>query len=447
LSGAGSLQSVSDNPPESLPVSAAFLAYEITSGALFAGIFAPYALLKMIGSPAFRAGIRQRLSLRSGLDAAEIHPGSIWIQAVSLGEVRSVAPLVGRINAGGERPVFLTSTTETGFRAAERLAGTMMATAYFPLDFGPIVRRVLARVKPRAIVLFETEIWPNFMRAADSLKIPVSIVNGRISEKSFRYYRLVPKIFRHALSRISYAGMQSQRDAERIIALGARPEVVEVCGNVKFDATPSMPSRKDLEGLRNELMIEEESPIIVAGSTHDGEETAVLNIYRKILAKTPRARLVLAPRHPERFDGVEAMIQSAGFQAQRRSRPSAGGAPDSVILLDTIGELARVYALASVSFVGGSLVKVGGHNIIEPAAMGKPVIFGPFMHHFEDVKEAFLSESAAVCVDDEQKLYSATLKLLENPVEARAIGEAAKRVVDANRGATDRYFDGLKSFF
>lgn len=439
---------VSENPPQSVTTSAAFLAYQITSAALFAGLFAPYALLKMIGTPAFRAGIGQRLSLRSGMDAAKILPESIWIQAVSLGEVKSVAPLVRKISAGDARPVFLTSTTATGFAAAERLSGTNVATAYFPLDFSPVVKRVLARVRPRAIVLFETEIWPNLIRAASSQQIPVAIINGRISEKSFRYYRVVPRIFSHVLSRINFAGMQSRKDAERIIALGARPEAVDVCGNVKFDAAPSMPPQEDIERLRAELDLEEDAPIIVAGSTHEGEEAAVLDAYRKILTKLPRARLVLAPRHPERFDGAEAAVRSAGFRVRRRSSPGTGGASGSrpVVLLDTIGELARVYALASVSFVGGSLAKIGGHNIIEPASMGKPVVFGPFMHHFEDVKEAFLSEDAAICVGGRDELHRTMLRLLESPSEARALGEAAKRVVAANRGAIDRYFDALKKF-
>jgi 3-deoxy-D-manno-octulosonic-acid transferase len=424
------------------------VAYEIISAALFTGLFAPYALLKMIGAPAFRMGIRQRLSLPSGMDAAEITPESVWIQAVSLGEVKSVAPLVHKISVDGATPVFLTSTTETGFRAAEQLSGKNVATAYFPLDFSPIVNRVLSRVRPRAIVLFETEIWPNLIRAASSLQIPISIVNGRISEKSRRYYAMLPWIFKHVLSKISFAGMQSQKDAERIIALGARPEAVDICGNVKFDSAPSTPPREDIERLRAALALEEDAPIIVAGSTHEGEETAVLNAYRKILAKFPRARLVLAPRHPERFDDAEAAIRRAGLSALRRSNPGAVGPSDlkPVALLDTIGELAYIYSLASVSFVGGSLAKIGGHNIIEPASMGKPVVFGPFMHHFEDVKEAFLSEGAAICVGDEDELHRVMQRLLEQPEEARALGEAAKRVVATNRGATDRYFEALKKY-
>ncbi len=425
------------------------MAYEIASAALFAGLFAPYALFRMLGTPAYRAGIRQRLSLWSGKDSAKILPGSIWIQAVSLGEVKSVSPLVRRIRDDAERPVFLTSTTATGFQAAERLSGPMTATAYFPLDFSPIVNRVIARLRPRAVVLFETELWPNLIRAASSLQIPLCIVNGRISEKSFRRYRLVPTIFRYALSRISFAGMQSQRDAERIIALGARPETVEVCGNVKFDSAPEPLSEGDIEGLRGELMIDKDAPVIVAGSTHEGEEAAVLNVYSEIKTKFPRARLVIAPRHPERFDGVETTIRRAGLRVLRRSNPGADADSDSdpVILLDTIGELARVYALASVAFVGGSIARTGGHNIIEPASMGKPVIFGPFMHHFEDIKDAFLAGDAAIRVAGERELLPAMLRLLENPNEARTVGEAAGRLVEINRGATERYFEALKKFF
>ena len=444
----GKVAIVTDNLPESISTSAAFLAYEIALAVGFIALVTPYALLRMIRTPAFRAGIGERLSLRQGTETTRIGADPIWIQAVSLGEVKSVVPLVHRINACTERPVLLTTTTETGFRVANEILGANNAIAYFPIDFTPIVRRRLARVRPRAIVLFETEIWPNFIRTANSLRIPVSIVNGRISEKSFRYYRLIPGIFRNVFSRIDFAGMQSSRDADKALALGARSEVVRVCGNMKFDAAPASPTSRDIEDLRLELVLEKDAPLIVAGSTHEGEEISVVNAYKTVLSTVPHARLLIAPRHPERFDDVESLVRKAGLKVWRRSRPDGRPEPGSnpVILLDTIGELARVYGLASVSFVGGSLAKVGGHNIIEPAALGKPVLFGPHMHHFEDIKEAFLSENAAICVNDEKELLLAVLKLLEKPPEAKAAGEAARRVVEENRGATDRYFEAVKKY-
>ncbi len=421
----------------------------MTLAAGFIVLFTPYALLKMTRNPRFRAGVGQRLSLRAGNHETEIGADPIWIQAVSLGEVKSVAPLVRKINAGGVRPVFLTTTTETGYRVANELLGIGNAIAYFPLDFSPIVRRVLARVKPKTIVLFETEIWPNLIRAASSLHIPISIVNGRISQRSFRFYRLIPGIFRNVFSRISFAGMQSPRDADRAVALGARPDAVKVCGNMKFDAAPEPPSTEEIERLRCELMLEKDSPLIVAGSTHEGEERALLEAYPKVLAKQPHARLLLAPRHPQRFDAVDELIREMGLEVRRRTRARDGVGTNSraVLLLDTVGELARVYALATVTFVGGSLARVGGHNIIEPASMGKPVLFGPHMHHLDDVKEAFLSENGAVRVNDARELLSVTLSLLENPSRARALGEAARSVVDAHRGATDRYLQALEKYF
>lgn len=443
------LRAFSNYSSESLYTSAAFVAYEVISAAAFTLLFTPYALFRMIGTPAFRAGLGQRLSLRTGMETAEIEPDPIWIQAVSLGEVKSVAPLVRKISEDAGQPVFLTSTTATGFYAAKKLLASQKANAYFPLDFSPIVKRMLSFVRPRAIVLFETEIWPNFIRTARSRGIPVSIVNGRISERSYRYYRAVPKIFKHVLSQISFAGMQSQMDAERVLALGARADAVQVCGNVKFDSAPPLPPTEKIEKLRAELQLGKDAAVIVAGSTHEGEEAVLLEAYKRILPKLGHARLVFAPRHPERFDAVESTIRSAGFPVLRKSKAETadGSDPNAVILLDTIGELAQVYALASVTFVGGSLAKVGGHNIIEPASIGKPVVFGPFMHHFEDVKEAFLSEKAAISVADEEQLYHTMLNLLENPQRARAMGEAAGRVVEANRGATDRYYQALRKFF
>ncbi|UCD58196.1 MAG: 3-deoxy-D-manno-octulosonic acid transferase, partial [Candidatus Hydrogenedentota bacterium] len=350
---------MTENPPESLSTLTAHLAYELAFAAGFIVFFAPYALFKMIRTPAFRAGIGQRLSLRSGPRTGETGSSPIWVHAVSLGEVKSVTPLVEKINAHSGHRIFLTSTTETGFRVANELLGMRNTIAYFPIDLTPIVKRVLARVRPRAIVLFETEVWPNFIRAARSMRIPVSIVNGRISEKSFRYYRLIPIIFGSAFSTISYAGMQSRRHAERAIALGARPEVVKICGNVKFDAAPSPPSPEEIRRLQMELGLEKDTPLIVAGSTHEGEEGAILEVYRKVLPKFPQVRLLLAPRHPERFDDVEALIRNAGLEVRKRSKAGSEAEPNSeaVILLDTVGELARVYALASVSFVGGSLAR------------------------------------------------------------------------------------------
>jgi len=435
--------------PRSPGLSAAFLAYEIVSAAAFTLLFTPYALFKMIGAPAYRVGIRQRLSLWSDRDKARAGANPVWIQAVSLGEVNSAEPLVRMVGGKGEIPVFLTSTTATGYDAAGRLQGPDGNYSYFPLDFSPIAQRVLSFVRPRVLVLFETEIWPNLIRAAHSRDIPVTIVNGRISEKSFRYYKMVPKIFNHVLSLIGYCGMQSEKDAERIVALGARPETIQVCGNVKFDSSPPPPSTRSVEEMRGELRLERDAPVIVAGSTHEGEESALLYVYRKILDGQGRARLVLAPRHPERFDGVEATIRAAGFGVWRKSRASeqADPGPETVILLDTMGELAKVYALASVSFVGGSLAKVGGHNIIEPASVGKPLVFGPHMHHFEDVKDAFIRENAAVCVEDEGQLLRTISGWLENPQKARAVGEAAKRVVESHRGATEKYYQALKEYF
>ncbi|RJP72077.1 MAG: 3-deoxy-D-manno-octulosonic acid transferase [Candidatus Abyssobacteria bacterium SURF_17] len=433
--------------PESLATSTIFFLYETALAVGFV-FFIPYALFRMVRTPAVRAGIGQRLSLRCGTQMPETGSRPIWIQAVSLGEVKSVTPLVRKINERSTCPVLLTTTTETGSRTARETLGDRNAIAYFPLDFSVIVKRTLNHVRPRAVVLFETEIWPNFIRAAHSLDIPITIVNGRISEKSFRSYRLIPGVFKNALSRVTFAGMQSAADAERALALGARPETVRVYGNIKFDSVPAVPSSERVERLREELMLEDGAPLIVAGSTHKGEEEAVLAAYRKVLSRFPRTRLLIAPRHPERFDGVESVIRAAGFDVRRRSGLRGKLMTDSapVILLDTIGELACVYALASLAFVGGSLVKVGGHNIIEPASLGRPVLFGPHMHHFEDVKQSFLSEGAAVKVNDEHELCAAIMKLIEEPSYCRRLGEAAKRVVEAHRGATERYFSAIERY-
>jgi len=432
---------VTDFSKDSPCTSASFAAYE---SALAAGLllFAPYALAKMLYTPSYRAGLAQRLALKVMRNSTRDASRPLLIQAVSLGEVKSVAPLARLIARDADCPIHVTTTTETGQRMARELFSSFAAVSYFPLDFRWITARVLSRAYPRAVVLFETEIWPNFIRTAHRMRIPLAIVNGRISERSFRFYRMAPRIFKSALSWITRAGMQSDLDAERALALGADPQAVAVCGNIKFDAAPEPPSPEQTEYMRTALMLPKDAPLIVGGSTHDGEEAALLKSFQRILQEHHNTRLLLAPRHPERFNEVESLIRSSGFNVIRRSRlsgaPQAPPAPGAVILLDTIGELAQVYALAAIAFVGGSLARVGGHNIIEPASLEKPVLFGPHMHHFKDIAQAFVSERAARCVSSDEDLGRQIKSLLEHPSEAQALGRAAKKVVEKHRGATGR---------
>ncbi len=433
---------------ESFFASAAFATYEIGFGAAVF-LFAPYALFKMISTPAYRAGLAQRFSFSIGHDSQCGGASPVLIQAVSLGEVKSVAPLLHLISERTSHCVHVTTTTQTGQRVARELLSPANSVSYFPLDFTWTTRRVLEQIRPRAIVLFETEIWPNFIRSASRKNIPVLIVNGRISERSFRYYRLFPWIFRRTLARINRIGMQTGADAERVVALGADPRVVQVCGNMKFDSVSEPPSGEQVEEIRQALSLPKEAILIVGGSTHEGEEAALLKAFQRLRARNPDIYLLLAPRHPERFDDVETLIRNEGFEVVRRSKhlgsrrsPCAG----AVFLLDTIGELVQVYPLASIAFVGGSLVDVGGHNIIEPASLGRPVLFGPHMQNFKNIKEHFLSEHAALCVNSAEELYRCMHMLLEQPEEAAALGEAARKVVERNRGATMRYFELLRDF-
>lgn len=444
----GKEHTVTDLQKDPLGTSAAFAVYELAfaAGAL---AFAPYALVKMLYTPAYRAGLSQRLSLKIVGRAENGAASPVWIQTVSVGEVKSAAPLVRALLQGADCAVRLSTTTFTGQRVARELFPDAVEVGYFPLDFRWVARRVLSRIQPQVVVLFETELWPNFIRTADASKIPVVIVNGRISEASFRYYRMLPWIFRATLSRVSHMGMQSAADAERIIALGANPDAVTVCGNMKFDAVGEAPSRERIEDIRRELLLPHGAPLIVGGSTHEGEEKALLKSLSRIQARRPEVRLLIAPRHPERFEEVERLIRDEGFDVLRRSKPSSPAAspgPKTVILLDTIGELAQVYALASIAFVGGSLADVGGHNIIEPASMGKPVVFGPHMQNFKDVKDAFLLRQAALCIGSEEELHEEVEALLGHHDRARQLGDAARKVVESNRGATLRYLQIVISF-
>ncbi|NUN53900.1 MAG: 3-deoxy-D-manno-octulosonic acid transferase, partial [Planctomycetaceae bacterium] len=366
-------------------------------------------LFKMLTSRRWRAGLRERLG---GVAPREGTRPCLWIHGVSVGEVLAARTLVARIRE--EMPgweIVLSTTTRTGNEVARRtFPGTRVF--YYPLDFSFSTERVLGRIRPDGVVLLELEIWPNFLLSTSRRGIPVFLVNGRITERSLRGYRVLQKFIPEPMDRIHLYCVQTPSYRDRFLAVGVPPERVFVTGTMKFDTVET----EGVEGLRGRfaaaLGFLPGDWVLVAGSTHDGEEEAVLAAYLAVLGRDPRARLVLAPRHPERVAAVEAAVRQAGLVPVRRTLlPDAAGDGGTVVILDTMGELGPLYAVADCVFVGGSLVPHGGQNMMEPAGKARPVLTGPHTWNFEEVVEVLAASGGLEVVADAGALRDAVLRL------------------------------------
>jgi 3-deoxy-D-manno-octulosonic-acid transferase len=417
-----------------------YLLYTSVSLVLFVAL-APYFAYQAVRYRKYVVSLRQRLGYLPVSFNVDGEP-SIWIHAVSVGEALTARALVGELRARypGLR-LFVSTTTVAGQQVAAREIKDADATFYFPLDFPFIVNRTLRLVKPQLFVMMETEIWPNLLSACRRNGVKTAVANGRISNRSYPRYRMVRALFRRVLDDVDRFCMQSEESAARLIDLGADPARVTVTGNLKFDSLRSAAAGPDRAMHRVErfFRVPDTRPVIIAGSTMRGEELMVLRAFERMRASEPRALLVIAPRHPERFDEVERLSRDEGFRTLRRSQLAIDEEPAAdVVVLDTIGELAHVYRLATVVFVGGSLVPTGGHNILEPAVHGRPIVFGPHMQNFTEIAGAFLEARAAVQVRDEWELESAFRDLLGDVPRRQALGRAAQGIVDASHGARER---------
>ena len=419
----------------------------------------PYWVVKGLRQGKYLSNLKERLGLEVPALPTE-GAGAMWIHAVSVGELLSSVSLAKRLKeAYPQRRLVISTTTATGQQLARERANFADAIFYFPLDWTFCVRRVLQAVRPSIVVVLETEIWPNFLREARRQEIPVLFVSGRISDRSFaRYQRYLGRFgfflrpfLGSALANASAFFMQSEKDAERIRALGAPPERVFVSGNLKYDM--ALPDATPLSRwLESQARARGRSPVVVAGSVVATEEPLALIAFGVVQGEFPRALLVLAPRKPERFEAAAEFIHESRRKFIRRSQlkiadsmegATAGGngsIPEdvNVILLDTIGELASLYRLADGAFVGGSLVPSGGHNILEPAAFGKIPVFGPSMENFAEIASRFVAAGAAIQVESPEDAGVAWIELLRDPERQRKMGETAKALVDSSRGATQR---------
>lgn len=388
-------------------------------------------LLRAARDPAYRTHLGERFGLGRRTDVP-----SFWLHAVSVGEVSATAALVRALRARHPGvPCVLTTATPTGRAQAARLFGTDVDVRFLPYDTPGAVRRFLARIRPRAAIIMETELWPNLLRECGRRGVPVLFASARLAARSVPRYRRFGTLFSAALGR-AWVAAQSAADAERFVALGADPARTRVVGNVKFDMRLGEEVAEKGRELR--LRCLGARPVWTAGSTHEGEEELVLDAQAALGQAVPGALLVLVPRHPQRFEGVAALLERRGVIFDRRTRTEAVRAEAQVLLLDTMGELTAFYAAADAAFVGGSLVPVGGHNLLEPASLGVPAITGPHTQNGPEIARLLVEEGGALEVADGTALAAALALLLADPALRERMGASARRVVESHRGSVAR---------
>ncbi|MCX5704985.1 MAG: 3-deoxy-D-manno-octulosonic acid transferase [Candidatus Omnitrophica bacterium] len=364
----------------------------------------------------------------------------IWVHAVSVGEAASVAGLITELRSLYPRKSFvITTITPTGNKIAKNLAKDADLVTYLPFDLSWIVGSVIDRINPSLFIIAETELWPNLIRCLYKKNIPMITVNGRISDKSFKGYLRASFLFKSTLEKIRMFCVQTDVDALRFKAIGVLANKIKVTGNMKFDIVPKV-SSEPAGASRLLLGLKPEEKLLIAASTHPGEEKIILDCFVGISNAMPEVRLMIAPRHPERAHEIFGIIKKAGRESMRVSRIGIDALkPDSpVFILDTIGQLINFYHISDVVFVGGSLIKKGGHNILEPAALAKPIIFGPYMFNFRDITDLFLKHQAAVMVNDAQELQANIEFLFKDRQRSKELGEAAQKLIWQNQGATLR---------
>lgn len=395
----------------------------------------PFALYWLVRGISNRSYL-DRLGQRIGFGFPSID-GCIWIHAVSVGEVQAAVPLIhALIKRFPDQNVLITTVTPTGASRVTTLFGDKVEHCYIPFEFPHAIARFFKSVRPQAAMIMETEIWPNLYRGCGIRNIPLILVSARISPKSVPGYRRLMPLIRQTLSHGIIIAAQSQADADRFLELGASSVRTWVTGNIKFDIEPD----PDIAGqgvlLRGELF--GERPVWIAASTHDGEEQQVLAAHRKLLENIPDLLLVLVPRHPERFSSVAGLLEKQAFKFVSRSDNQACSAAAEVFLLDTMGEVPLFYAASDIAFVGGSLVPVGGHNMLEPASLGLPIISGPHVFNSLDIAGKFVELGACRMVANSDELAVVISDLIENPAEAEKLGTNGRLVLEQNRGSLAR---------
>lgn len=397
-----------------------------------------------------RPGMMARLGI--GLDRVlPLQENTLWIHAVSLGEATAIVPLVKALHHDFPvLPIVVSTVTETGRETVEKRLAGIAQHCYLPLDFPWVVSRYVRMLCPCLFVLVETELWPNLLRILHFHHIPTILVNGRLSSHSFQGYQRIALFIRQVLAQLDLCLMQSERDADRVCQLGAEPGNVHHTGNMKFDQEGHDVAIQDSSLLRASLGLRNDEMLIVAGSTHAVEEEQLVACYRVICQNVENAVLLLAPRHIERTRAIKEKIQSLGMHVQQRSQTQQSEGKiiersrPRVIILDTRGELAHLYGLCRVAFVGGTLVPVGGHNLLEPAVWGKPVVFGPYTDHCAEMADLLVKSRGGVQVHDDEELTQILLKGLQDDAWIKECGAAARSVVIENQGVIKRNLEFIR---
>lgn len=372
----------------------------------------------------------------------------VWIHAVSVGEVMAVKPLLAGLRKLYPGKKFVISTvTATGNKVAKGLVKKGDLLTYLPLDFSFIVRPVISRIRPSMFILAETEVWPNLIRHLHKNNIPVITVNGRISDNSFKGYSAFKFLVTPVLRKISLFCAQTQRDAHRLLSLGVEKDKVKITGSMKFDSLDYLDLKKDNSAYKAKLGLVSGDKLLTAGSTHPGEEKIVLGVYKELLDKFFQLKLLIAPRHPERAEEVVEMVKDFGFSPVLVSKfnPAHKRCKPPVFVLDFVGELVNFYSVSDIVFVGGSLIRKGGQNILEPALFAKPILFGPHMFNFRDISADFLAGKAAVLVRNQGELRENIERLLKSPFQSGELGSRARELVFQNRGAAARTVEFIRN--
>lgn len=407
-------------------------------------------LLPLVGYRRLRYGKPLgRLADRLGRVPSDINPDhrrSIWIHAVSVGEVLAAEPLLTPLRERyPHHRLLLSTTTATGQAVARQLGPLVDATFYAPLDLTPCVSRALDRVTPELLLIVDTELWPNLLRACHRRGVKTAVVNGRISDRSYRRYRIVRMLMSRVLGDLDRVCAQNQAWGDRFVELGLPADRLLVTGSLKFDAVaPAGAAHHVGDRVLPYFDFVGSRPVLIAASTLRGEEPPVCRAFIQLRRASPDALLIIAPRHPERFDEATQVAIEHGLLVVRRSDLEPGGEPTAeVVILDTIGELSRLFQVATVVFVGGSLVPAGGHNLLEPAVFGKPIIFGPHMENFAEIAQTFVKRGGAVQLSTAPELGGVLVGLLADPVRCASLGAVARALVDANRGARRRTLEAI----
>ena len=402
-----------------------------------AGVAAlPHLMWRCLHGATYLQDFRERFGVRP-LEPVE-SDGCLWFHAASVGEVQGLQPIIAALHDRfPSRPVVLSTFTPTGKAMAQALVPQAGRIFLLPFDLPWIVGKTVRRLRPSALIVQETELWPNLFRCLGQLQVPIVLVNGRLSSRSFQRYALIRPFTRRVLGNVSLVLAQSDSSAQRFQCLGVPACKVRTVGNTNIDralkqaqSVPPHPMAPSLAGRR----------VLVAGSTHEGEEAILVSVLRRLREPFPDLCLILAPRHLERVESIVRHVRAAGLSVMPRSQHSGGTevCPPEVIVLDTLGELVSLYKLCTVAFVGGSLVPVGGHNILEPAMFAKPLLFGPHMLHFPELARILLNADGAIQVRDEAHLHAQAARLLANPSQGADIGRRARQALDSNGGALQR---------